>query len=491
MKSDATSVPGELSPLREKRPLNPWLLVFGAGIGFMVLVVVGLSLLAWLGPKHLLRANEVVMPDGKVLRIEGITWGKSHRLDYEYSPSGSWKFWNRRTNPIMHGIGQDQLIVWMTCHDAQSGRSLDFDWWSGNVVTDPLGQEINDGTSMFWQFGTHGSSSGGGERPFHADRTQYDNWIVGSCLPAFRTDKGRFKLQVKNMSGEVVATFELTHPSPPVVQTWQAEELPAAKSVGDVSVTLKRLHANLNWHTINGVKKKYWYYSPEATVSENGQPANDWSASLLDMSDPLGNPLYSNGQPLSMREPVWKIRLVATRHQTSKFTAAETWKLADFPLPTKDTAVPLTESQTINGVTVTLVSLAGVGKTSYSIATPNIARYGNFNSSSGGSAFGSTTKIESKRNGSTATSNVEADWPHITLQTTGMDSLHRMYLLVKDDQGREVPTQQTYHYGELQSYFFKTEPDAKSLTLSIIVHKGHLFEFFIKPPELPEDKPMP
>lgn len=43
----------------------------------------------------------------------------------------------------------------------------------------------------------------------------------------------------------------------------------------------------------------------------------------------------------------------------------------------------------------------------------------------------------------------------------------------------------------LQSFFFKTEPDAKFLTLSIIVHKGHEFEFFIKPPELPEDKPMP
>lgn len=54
-----------------------------------------------------------------------------------------------------------------------------------------------------------------------------------------------------------------------------------------------------------------------------------------------------------------------------------------------------------------------------------------------------------------------------------------------------VATQASCVYSPLQSYFFKTEPDAKSLTLSVIVHKGDEFEFFIKPPELPEDKPMP
>ena len=490
MKSDALSVPEELSPHPAKRQVNPWLLVFGAGFGFIALVIVGLALLAWLSPKQSLRANEVLMPDGKVLRIEGITWGKSHQLDYEYSSSGSWQFWNRRTMPIIHGYDQDQLMVWMSCHDARSGRGIDFDWWSGNVVIDPLGEEINDVMPLFWQFGPHGSGGGSASRPYHANRTAYENWVVGSCFSAFHTDQGRFKLHVKNLLGEVVATFELTHPSPPTVQTWQADELPATKSVGDVSVTLKRLQANFNWHTNYGVKQKRWYFSPEATVSVNGQPANDWYAGLLDVTDPLGNSSQYR-QLMSWREPAWKVRMVAARNQTSKFTAAETWNPADLPVPAKETAVPLSGSQTIGGVTVTLVAMAGPGNTSYSIAAAGTARFGNFSSSSGGSAFGSSTKIESKRNGSTATVTVEANWPHLTLETTGLSALHRLYLLAKDDQGRDVPTQQTYHYGDLQSFFFKTEPDAKSLTLSVIVHKGHEFEFFIKPPELPEDKPMP
>ena len=494
MKSDATSVPEQLSPHHEKRSLNPWLLVFASGFGFLVIVVVGLSLLALLAPKHGLQANEVLMPDGKVLRIEGVTWGRNHRLNHEYSPSGASAFWDRRHMPLSHGYGQDHLMVWMTCRDARSGRSHDFEWWSGSVVVDSFGQELNDSNPHQWQTGTRSSGSGGGSRPLRADRSSYDDWVVASTFPTFRTDRGRFKLQVKNVSGEVVAAFELTHPSPPVVQSWKAEELPATKTEGDVSVTLNRLSANFHWQTNNGVKQKYWYYSPDATVSENGQPANDWETSLMDVSDPLGNhqlQYVQYGQPISLLEPAWKVDVVATRRQTSKFTAAEIWTLKSLPLPSKDTAVPLTDSQTFAGNVVTLAALAGPGKTTYSVATPGLVKYGSFNSSSGGGAFDSLTKIESKRNGSIATSSVEANWPHLTLEANGLTQLHRLFVLAKDDQGRDVPAQQAYHYGELQSYFFKTEPDAKSLTLSIIVHQGRQFEFFIKPPELSEDSPMP
>lgn len=490
MKSDAMSVPEQPSVSREKRPLNPWLLVCGTGCGFMVLVVVGLSALAMLAPKQSLRANEFPMADGKVLRIEAVTWGRNHRLDFEYSSSGPWAFWDRRRMPITHGTGYDQLIVWMSCHDGRSGRALDFDWWGSSVAVDANGEEIGDRDPHHRQMGLRGSSFSGGARPFRADRGAYDTWLVSSAFPAFRTNTGRFELRVKNLAGEVVATVPLTHPSPPVIQSWTAEELPATKSNGDVAVTLQRLNAHLSMLINNGVEMMWWYYSPQGTVSVNGQPAPDWFVNLLDVTDPLGNQ-QNYGHALSRREAAWKVRVGAFRGQSSKFPAAETWLFPDLPLPEKETASPRTETQTIDGVTVTLVALAGPGKTSYALSTPSLARYGNHSSNSGGSAFGSSTKIESKLAGSTATSTVEANWPHLTLESNGLTQLHRLYLLAKDDQGRDVPTQLSHNYAELQTFFFKTEPDAKSLTLSIIVHKGHEFEFFVKPPEHPEDKPMP
>lgn len=490
MKSDAMSVPERPSVPREKQPLNPWLLVFITVGMFLTLVIVGLPLLALLAPQTSLRTNEFALPDGKVLRIEAVTWGRNHRLDYEYTPSGSWSFWDRRRTPIAHGTGVDQLMVWMTCHDGRTGRSLDFDWWSGSLAVDANGEELPDREPYLRQFGARGSSSGGGSRPFRADRSSYDTWIVSSSFPAFRTNGGRFELRVKNLAGEVVATVPLTHPSPPVIQTWTPEELPSTKSNGEVSVTLQRLNAHSSKSITNGVETTWWYYSPQGTVSVNSQPVPDWHINLLEIFDPLGNQ-QNYGHALSRREPAWKVRVGAFRGQSSKFPASETWLLPDLLLPAKDTAPPQSEKQTLGSVNVTLIALAGPGKTSYALSTPSLARYGNFSSSSGGSVFGSSTKIESKRIGSTATSTVEANWPHLTLATDGLTQLHRLYVLAKDDQGREVPTQQSYHYAELQSFFFKTEPDAKSLTLSIIVHKGHEFEFFVKPPEHPDDKPMP
>ncbi len=491
MKSDATSVLEQPPVPREKRPLNPWLLVFITFGMFLTFIIVGLLLLAMLGPAHSLRDNEFLMPDGKVLRIEAVTWGTTHRLDFEYSPPGPWGFLDRRQYPITQGMGVNQLMVWMTCHDARTGRSLDFDWWSESVVVDANGDEFADQFPQLWQMGTHSTSSGGGSRPFRADRTAHNTWLVFSYFPAFRTDKGRFKLQLKNLAGEVATTIELTHPSPPTAQNWKAEELPATKTSGDVAVTLKSLQASFHWNTSNGVKRKWWYYSPDATVSENGQLAADWHVSLLEATDPLGNQ-QNYGQSLSIREPNWKVRLAACRSQTSKFSAAETWTLTDLPLPEKDTAPPRSDSKTIDGVTVALIALAGPGKTSYSIATPGIRKYGNsFNWNTSGSAFGATTKLDLKSSGSTVAQTVEANWPHLSLEATDLTPLHRLYVLAKDDQNRDVPTHQDFNGYGVQIFFFKTEPDAKSLTLSIIVHKGHEFEFFVKPPELPEDKPMP
>ena len=83
MKSDAMPVPGQHPVSDKKQPLNPWLLVFITVGMFLTLVIIGLPLLALLAPKQTLRANEVQMPDGKVLRIEAVTWGKVDRDTYE------------------------------------------------------------------------------------------------------------------------------------------------------------------------------------------------------------------------------------------------------------------------------------------------------------------------------------------------------------------------------------------------------------------------
>lgn len=493
MKSDMPSALEHLPAAREKRSINPWLLVAGTGLGFLVLIVFGLSLLAFFAPPHGPRENERLMPDGSVLRIEGMSWGTNHRLKFERPPSTSWAFWERRQTSLGRGSSQPELMVWMTRHDARSGRSLDFDWWAGSTVIDATGEPIADQNAFHWQLGNHGSSSSGGIRPFRAESKRFDTWLVGSSFTAFRTDHGRFKLQVRNTSGEIVATFDLTHPSPPVIHEWKAEELPATVKHGDVAVTLQRLRPSpSNWTDSDGAKRKSWHFSPVASVELNGSPTNDWQIALLEITDPLGNRSSSSQRNISTREPVWKVTLGAYRTANSQFTAAETWTVTDLPLPGKDVVQPLTDSRSIGGVSVTLAAIAGGGKTSYTVATPGVRKLGNYSGDfSRNHVFDSSIKGELNGTGSQAQVKIESSWPHLTLEVTGMTRLDRLQMFAKDDQGRDVPTQPVQFYGELHSYFFKTEPDAKSLTLSIIVHKGREFEFLIKPPDLSEGKSNP
>jgi hypothetical protein len=487
------SVSEPMLATHDRRSINPWLLVVGSGLGLMLLVALGLAGLAMFGPPQTLRDNEQRMPDGTVLRVEAVTWGTSHRVNLERPPSAPWAFWESRRTSISHGTGQPELMVWLSRHDARTGKSLDFDWWSGNTAIDALGASFSDRGAFHRQLGQHGSSFSGGNRPFRADHGRFDHWIVSSSFAVFRTDdQGKFKLQVRNTSDEVVATFDVKHPSPPAIQTWTAEELPVTVEQGELAVTLHGLKPSAYWTTYDGVKRKRWHFHSAATLAENGSPSSQWSVFLFDITDPLGNRWQHSGGNFSAREPVWKVTLGAFRSTTSQFTPAETWTLPELPLPDKDAAKPLTEARSFDGVSVTVASIAGAGKLNYSLATPGLRKYGNVSTSrSGNWTFSTPASLEIKGTGSAANVKVEAQWPHLALEVTGMTPLHRLYVTAKDDQGRDVPTQQASFYGELQSYFFQTEPDAKSLTPTIVVHKAHEFEFFIKPPELPDDTPLP
>ena len=481
-------------PLPEKKSINPWLLVLGVAFGFVVLAVGGALLAIKLTPEQGLGENERLMPDGSILRIEKLTWKQPHQFEYEISQSGSLAFWNRRRQHLHYGYGQEGLVVWMTRRDAHSGRPLDFDWWQSSLVVDAYGDEIPDSNPFFVQMSQRSSSGGSGNRPFKSDRLMHDTWVVASMMPVFRMQDGRFTLRVKNTSDEVVATFDLVHPAPPVLPTWQPEVLPAMKANGDLTVTLNALKRQFHWNTNNGVKQKWWYFTPENTVLENGQPSSEWITNLLDVSDPLGNHAQSYNQQVSFREPAWKVRMVAVRQPHLKFSPAETWTISGLALPEKDKAVPLTDIKTIDGVTLRLGVIAGAGTMSYEITTPSIHRYGNTTNSYGGQVFQTNTREETKVSGSTATFKIEASFPHLLLEASGMTAgLHRLYVKAQDDQGRQVPTQQRYmSLGELQSFFFNPEADAKSLDVTIVLHTGRMFEFLVKPPELPTDeKPMP
>ena len=155
-------------------------------------------------------------------------------------------------------------------------------------------------------------------------------------------------------------------------------------------------------------------------------------------------------------------------------------------LPTSDAVVPLTEERMIDGKTVKLIALCGSGKTSYSLPTARKPKFQGPPDSI--KVFDTPVTVYSEVSGSTETVEIESEWPYLVLDLSSEQHvLTDVWWNVRDDQNREIPTQ-PQGYG---CCFFKTEPDAKSLRLTIIIHRWRAFEFFIKPPELSEGKPTP
>lgn len=488
MKSDTTSTPEQPPAPREKRSINPWLLIFGTAIGVVMLIAAVLFVVARLTPEQPLDDNERLMPDGSVLKIEAVQWGGFDSLAFSYSPSSriSWVTSDPIAVALNGGSGGDVLRIWMSRRDLRSGRSLDFDWWATSLAVNSLGQETADYQPRLFQINREQRDSRLGNRPFHADRLHFDTWVVSSSFPVFRTDEGRFQLKVKNTVGEVVATFDLTHPSPPQLQDWQAEELPATKTDRELSITLQQLRPVPPPHARNELGVKRWYFEPEYTLTENGQPTAAWNVEY-GIADSFGELIPYAGLFDWTHHPTWRVSLVAYRKENSDFPASDTWSVGDVTLPSADTVVPLKDERTIDGATVRLVAIAGPGKTSYPVASSTFPFPDHQNPPNSAKVFDTQAEVRSEVSGSTEINHVEARWPHIAYRMSHQgNSVNVVLLKARDDQDREVPTQQF-----ASCFFFKTEPDAKSLKLTVIVHRWRTVQFFIKPPDLPEDKPRP
>ena len=472
--------------VRANRSVNPWVLICGIGAAGIVLVVLVLAVLGWITPELPIGENERRMPDGSILRIEGLTWGTKHSQNYEYSPRS---FWPKKTHEkvsVWHESTRPELRVWMSRHNAKTGEALDFGWWLKTDAFDQYGNEISDREPLLNEFGKRGRLLKISERPIVTDPAfSIDGWLASSSFPGFRLQGDRFRLRVKDVAGREVATFELTHPSPPPEERWEPEDFPITKTEGNLTAYFRGMNVQLSTESRGGVTQEKWIFYPSVRISEDPRTGGNWAFSMLDMRDSLGNAM-GYGRQLSQQATAWKVEGVAFNNSNGIFLPEETWTLAEMATPERHSAKLLTDVKTIDGVEVSLIALAGEGQTNYAINSPNVSAYLKDRSLNAPDwAFGAPPILQLSPTGSSATRSVNSPWTHLTLEATKLTNLHRVYVKAKDDQGRDVPTQQVLQSKlPLKQFFFKTEPNAKSLTLSIIVHHGRAFEFCIKPPKL-------
>ncbi len=503
------------SPPRDRKPINPWLLIAGVSFAVLVVTVSGLFLAAWLTRGHL-GPNDRRLPDGSILRVEKVTWGNISEFEFVYTDKGTpwWMFWERQRQMLKNhcsgGGGEEALVIWLTRRDGESGRPLSFDEWNGKreigQAVEASGNPISSLSTLSWEFKFDGNGSdlvAGELSDTETEPTghrQIDRWAISQEFPPFRTRDGRFEFQIKNSSGKTLASWELMHPSPPVGPTWPPDPLPTTKTDGDLSVTLH--HMKWQDSEYNGFQ-----YVPEFTVNWKGQRSDQWRLrhrNLVgivrdeELTDPLGNQWSGTNAGFSrmgghdldgcpgLTERAWKLRFQLVRKLDAGFSASETWPLGNFAIPEKEVVALGKDTRVVNGTEVTFFGIGGAADVKF---LSQLDRWGKVSGFHESHVFGDIPySIRVHVNGHQISAN--ADTPKTLFQLKRLSDNQHFDLLARDDFGRDVPVEIVdvddcgFHVA-----FLKPEPDATSLTLTAVVQTAHAFEFFVPPPKPHIQKP--
>ena len=482
-----------VSTPRPKRPIHPWVLMLGVLIlvgGFLGVFALVVAMFSP-NPDTVLDERDHVMTDGSILRIEKVSFGTKHQL--EFGSSGILTWWERLLgrqlppNLAFWSTQHDQLTLCMSRRNAETGLLLDFDWWGETVVINALGVRVPDlDTVSMIEFRALGHSiEDHSARPLKADHRQWDHWIVCSTFPSFRSTGGTVTIEVENTSGNVMAKFDIQHPALPTFPTWSAEPLPSAKTDGDLTVALSRAEIKSRGsYRVGNRTHQQLYIEPSFDFRWKGRPTTDWRHHVQPTFDALGTPFESWTRE-SSRE-VLKVTVSAYKHRDATFEPAERVVIADVRLPTSGETVVTTEIASLGGATIQLLSLGGSGNTS--APAPKDLRYrmdGSIPSTGLGTEFQKTTKYFVRSRSGSNFMEVEADRPWLLFQKRGVSEGTQDFLFVSDDQGRNVPSNEDYLSEDYRLLFLNPEPDAKSITLTWAVTTRRTFEFFIEQPERP------
>ena len=228
------------------------------------------------------------LPDGRILQIEGVTFGTRHHIGKRslvepiqpWLPSQVAQLFAPRHPRSDITLNEPGLVVWVNAIDPATGKSVD---------CQSIRMEfIDEHGDLFGQETTHWF----GGAAF---------WRAGHVFHAFPRTQATLTLQVasaKNRGSTV--RMEFPNPCVTVPAKWAALPLPQHLRAGDLEVELTKLLLRTN-----GGPNHYWettcqYWKPVWTLRRDGKEVAGWDEPKWTAADPTGN----RGQFLGTRQPV-------------------------------------------------------------------------------------------------------------------------------------------------------------------------------------------
>ena len=417
-------------------------------LGAFVLLLMAAALVIAI-VKHRPTRHSVSLPDGTVIRLEAVTYGKVHK----FSTAKPWQNWlrqhapfARRFLPTGNGITSstttqnDALVFWVSHFDPRTGVHTN-DW---------NGVDIQD------RHGCRFRVQGWG--------TSYDGKMSVShfTAEAFPRREAKFSIYVRT-DGAHEAQFEIENPARGPFPEWAVEELPATRNDAGLLITLNRLR-------LRGSTTPY--VSTEFTVRQNGEPTKDWDDKRVQLFDATGNMGWNF---LCTNEPAWKVSARFYRVAGAQFAEEEVWRLPKMRMPTNGEGITVNQSMTLNGVQLKLLAFAGAGsfKTSNGVflsASPSLT--GNSWSMSSGVDKGVPYVY----------ADVANQTPFLLMQVTGLPSDNRLLIRMKDANGKAISADDHGTSNDIHMYAFPKAAMPEEVTLEFMINMPRRAEFIVKPP---------
>ncbi len=270
-------------------------------LGLAVLLVLIACLAIALRP---VAPTELALGDGRILQIEGVTYGVEHRLGRDsvfkrfrpWIPNAFSRFskLDRSANHIT--LDRPGLVVWVNAISAD-----------GNTNVDCQGIRVEFVDKNGDVFGSSTCSWFGGD----------DFWRVGHVFYCYPREASELTLRVTPWSKGKTVETTFSNPNPTKLIEWSGQPLPQAKNFGALAVRFSGLVICTNGQN----EKAYYetatrYFEPVIELFENGKPAEGWNKPFWFAESANGN----RGQFLGVHHPV--LRFMATIYPEATNTIA-------------------------------------------------------------------------------------------------------------------------------------------------------------------------
>jgi hypothetical protein len=311
-----------------------------------------LTLLAFLVISRKGELPEVRLADGRVFRIEAITFGTNHAVGRSDSwivplrkilPAGWIQFITPTRGRSSLSTERPALVVWVHALDGAKTNYVDCQGAQAMFVDEHGDVYPANGTS-------HGSFGGGFNRQ-------------ANIFQVFPRRAEKLELRFRPWRSTESSTVSIQNPAVRMdAAAWTPEGIPATRQVGGLEFTLESLVIQTN-----GGLARYWeadsrHWQPVFRLTQDGKPATNWEAPEWEVEDATGN----RGRTLGLHEPL--LRFIATSRPGPEAVteAAKRWRLPLVSLPTTTNGIQWNTNRLLGDVAVTVFGLFPPGAYTFS-----------------------------------------------------------------------------------------------------------------------------